>query len=108
METLYFLLPILVTVALISFTINRINTRSYLNRRIEARQSCATKSNPDQDLSPRAKLEKRYVDWFTREDYSQARRQTDSRGDDDFLMNTGYMASGMSYRPEMANRSLAG
>lgn len=108
METLYFLLPIVTTVALICFIIARINARSYLHRRVEARYSSNQESDSGKELCPREKLEQRYVDWFTREEQGRARRQADKENEEDFIVGTAYMAGGMSYRPESANRRMAG
>ncbi len=108
MGTLYFLLPIVTTVALIAFIIARINARSYLHRRVEARFTGTEEANSREDLCPREKLEKRYVDWFTREEEGRARRQNDEESEENFLVGTAYMAGGMSYQPEMTNRRMAG
>jgi hypothetical protein len=108
MGTLYFLLPIVGTVALISFIIARINERSYLHRRVEARYASNRESDSGKDLCPREKLEQRYVDWFTREEEGRARRQADKENEEDFLVGTAYMAGGVSYRPETTNRRMAG
>ena len=88
METLYFLMPIVATVALISVIIARINTRSYLHRRVEARYSSNKEAASQNDLCPREKLEQRYVDWFTREEDGRARRQNDTQNEEDFLVGT--------------------
>ena len=108
METLYFLLPIVTTVALICFIIARINARSYLHRRVEARYTGSKDADSQKDLCPREKLEKRYVDWFTREEDGRARREHDKENEENFLVGAAYMAGGMSYQPEMANRRMAG
>lgn len=108
METLYFLVPIVATVALLSLFIARMNDRSYLRRRIETRYSGGKQPGSEKQLCPRERLEQRYVDWFTREDYGHARKRSADENEEDFLVRTAYMAGGVSYRPEFSSGRMAG
>ena len=106
--TLYFLLPIIGTVALIALIIARINARSYVHRRVQVTFNGQRKDESDQDLCPRERLEQRYVDWFTREEEGRARKREKKDNEENFLVGTACMAGGMSYRPERDVRRMAG
>ena len=108
MGTLYFLLPIVGTVALIALIIARINARSYVHRRVEATFTGRLKKETDQGLCPKERLEQRYVDWYTREEEGRARKREEKDNEENLLVGTAYMTGGMAYRPESNMRRMTG
>jgi hypothetical protein len=108
METLFFLLPVCAVVAILVFAIARVNSGSYLRRRVEAQHpSKTTKVEPAREVTASDRMEQRYVDWFTADRTTRLRDRALRGQDGEVLMEQAITTGGLAYQPsESAPRVL--